>query len=104
MAAVDTEVKIIKSNGTIGSENKADVVTNWQTSDTTITYGGETDDWSETWGASDIKNSNFGVVFAGTKGTAGYEQVDHIKITVYYTEAEGTSSYSKNVSVTFGGS
>ncbi len=86
---VDYEVKIIKSDGVLGSENKADTITKWPAvdPDTYVSYGGDTDLWSESWTAGNINNANFGVVFANefTQGTLN-AYVDHIKITVYYTE------------------
>ena len=55
----DSIVKIIKSNGDLGSTNKAK--DDWQSSKATSTYGGSEDLWDETWSATDINNSNFGV-------------------------------------------
>ncbi len=84
----DSEVKIVKSNGVIGTENKANVE-QWPLSDTYFNYGANDDLWSESWEYDDINSANFGVVIAITGGEVaeapGY--LDHIRITVYYTEA-----------------
>jgi len=123
----DYAVKIVKSDGSIGSEDKASVSA-WPSSDAYSSYGGVADLWSEEWTAEDINNANFGVVISAysTYGTmhylkatnfgfsipngatingilvgiekqshdangAKYPYVDHIRITVYYTEgAEDT--------------
>lgn len=89
LGAYDVEVKIVKSDGSIGSENKADISTNWPTSDAYASYGASDDLWSESWDYSDINNSNFGMVISA-KGrnfdTPNDIYLDHIQITVYYTE------------------
>lgn len=94
--AIDSEVKIVKFNGTIGTENKADTVNNWPITDTYKSYGSSSDLWSESWSASDINNSNFGVVLSVLNGNDGpelaYSYVDHIRITIYYTEWQAFNS------------
>ena len=93
---VDNEVKIVKSNGSIGTENKA-LGGNWTGSETPTTYGGSDDLWSESWAYTDINDSDFGVVISvdaaegGGFTTAG---VDYITITIYYT-AGGAVTYTK---------
>jgi len=84
----DYSVKIVKADGSIGTTNKADTVTHWGDF-AYVSYGSSSDKWGETWTASNINDSDFGVVFSGEGffgeyGTNGY--VDHIRITVYYTE------------------
>ena len=94
----DTAVKIVKG-GTVGSTNKA-IGGYWSTTDTYISYGGSSDLWGETWSDSDINATDFGVVFSptvtGGKG-AGVANVDHIRVTVYYTET-GSASLSPSIS------
>ena len=82
--ATDSSVKIIKADGSIGSENKADTVNRWPFSDTYKAYGGATDLWSETWTPEDINDTDFGVVLSTIGGFTAAD-VDHIRITVYYT-------------------
>lgn len=93
----DSQIKIVKSDGALGTENKALIYespdwTIWPTSSSISyqSYGGENDSWGESWTASDINNSMFGVAVSVTKpaGTAHVTMayIDHIQITVYYTE------------------
>jgi hypothetical protein len=79
----DNEVKIVKSDGSIGSTNKASA-TKWLTTKSTFTYGTSSDLWGESWDSSKINNANFGVVLSA-KGTDPGFYVDYISITVYYT-------------------
>jgi len=87
----DKYIKIVKSNGSIGTTDNANTVSLWPTTMAYSGYGGSSDKWGETWSSSDINDSDFGVVVSAV-GTAsrldfviGY--VDHIRITVDYTEA-----------------
>lgn len=95
--AVDVIIAIVKG-GTIGSTNKASA-TEWPTTDTYATYGGSTDLWGETWTSTDINATNFGVAISSKhnrvspKGS-GIAQIDHVRITVYYTESAGGGSPS----------
>lgn len=64
------------------------------------TYGGSSDLWGLTFTASDINSSNFG--FAMTTRMVPFKGglrllVDHIRITVYYTESGGPSSAISSV-------
>ncbi|KKK68280.1 hypothetical protein LCGC14_2945630, partial [marine sediment metagenome] len=83
----DSEVKVVKSDGTIGSTNKADTVTRWPTpdSDTYISSGTNNDLWGEVWTAEDINDIDFGAVLAAvgvpTGPATSYANVDHIQIT-----------------------
>ena len=83
--AYDNEVKVVKSDGTIGTTNKAKVG-NWPASDTYETYGGVSDLWGESWTAEDINDVDFGTVLSGYRAGCNL-LVDHIRITVYYTES-----------------
>lgn len=69
----DSEVKIIKSDSSLGLTNKADTVTKWGTAveEQYISYGGYYDLWNESWTASDINSSNFGVALAVDLHLAG---------------------------------
>ena len=59
----DDAVKIVKSDGSIGSEDKS-LVAVWSTSEAYFSYGASDDLWSESWTAADINSSNFGVVLS----------------------------------------
>ena len=69
----DAVVQLLKAGSTVGN-SKADTVNAWPTTDTWKTYGGSSDLWGTTWTASDIKNSNFGVVLSA--GASNSEQLD----------------------------
>lgn len=72
-------------------KDKADNINNWPTVDTYKAYGGSADLWANTWTVADVNNSGFGVAFRCIAQPATAEQVasvDHIRVTVYYTEAE----------------
>ena len=89
-SAQDNAVKIVKSNGAIGTTNKASVST-WPTSDAVATYGGSSDLWSETWTSSDINNSNFGVAVSASS-TDSTVNIDQIQLKVYYTTSGAAGS------------
>jgi hypothetical protein len=86
---LDTEVKIVKANGTIGTTNKGDLVTEWAETDTYKSYGSSSDLWGETWTAENINDVDFGVVLSAKIRSESQDSaiayVDHIRITVYYT-------------------
>jgi hypothetical protein len=136
---LDNSIKIIKSDGTFGTTNKA--TTNlWPTSDTYISYGSSIDLWGETWTAEDINDADFGVVLSSKDdyevkshylkatnfgfsiptgatidgilveaeeyanaytGGAGVTYIDHIRITVYYTEAATGTNCQVNIGDTW---
>lgn len=91
----DNSVKIVKSDGSIGSTNKASA-TQYPTTDTYATYGSSSDLWGETWTYSDINDADFGVVLATDiqvpSEAIGVTSVDHIRITVYYTASTSSNS------------
>ncbi len=92
----DTAVKIVKSDGSIGSEDKSKAPEWTQSSDTIETYGGSSDLWSETWSDTDINDLDFGVVLSADLfrafGSGVTALVDHITIEVTYTEAAPSDS------------
>lgn len=86
---LDNAVRIVKG-GTIGSTDKSSASV-WGTS-TTISYGGASDLWGESWAYSDINASNFGFAISVTNPSAfdvNTPQADFVRITVYYTEGGG---------------
>jgi hypothetical protein len=88
--AGDSFVQLLKAGSAVGS-NKA-LGSAWPTSDTYVSHGGASDLWGTTWTDSQINASNFGVRFAAVINTSGTASVDHIRITVYYTEGGGGGS------------
>jgi len=90
----DSEIKIVKSDGTIGDTNKSTGAT-WSATESYISFGGSSDLWGEEWEAEDINDSDFGVVLSATisnQFVASYGRVDHIRITVYFQEAASESA------------
>lgn len=87
----DDRVRIVTSAGSFGSTEKS---TNAKLTDTDTyaSYGGASDLWGETWTPADINHINFGVAYAAQgadQGANQYPQVDHFRITVYYTTPGG---------------
>lgn len=92
-------VYIVKADGTIGTINKANTSTFIGLSDEPgITYGSSSDLWGESWTYSDINDPDFGIVITpycdGCAFTIFY--IDHIRITVYYTESGGSGEIKKS--------
>jgi len=90
----DNSIKLVKG-GAIGGDDKADLATEWTTSDLIITYGGPTDKWGRTWTVADINASNFGIVVSVISSGDLNAFLDHTPIKVYYTEIvneEGAST------------
>jgi len=86
-AVNDASAYIVKGGSTTGT-NKAGG--NWSDGGETASYGGAADLWGTTWTTAQINASDFGFqIQAQDNGTFGSETayVDHITITVYYTEA-----------------
>lgn len=81
----DNEVKLVKSDGSIGSTNKAST-TNWVTGESYFSYGGPADLWGESWTAADINDPDFGAVLSvvGVSSNNRVASVDHVRITVTY--------------------
>ncbi len=113
----ENSIKIVKGGTIQGNEKSTGAVL--PSTDTYITYGGATDLWGLSWSASNINAANFGVGFSvalhGFFTVSSIAEVDHIRITVYYTEpgvnfcassstwgnsacTTGGSNYAKNIS------
>ena len=83
----DTTVKLVK-RGVIVGQNRASQGAAWTGTDAYSTYGDTIDTWGSVWTPSEVNAYDFGVVFSCTEtaslsATAG---VDHVRITVYYTD------------------
>ncbi len=77
---VDEHLKIVKSDGSIGTTDKADNLTPWPSVDTYVSYGNNDDLWGEEWTAADINSANFGVVFSPRTIQDG-ETIKYLKVT-----------------------
>ncbi len=90
---MDSTVKLLKAGVPVGTNHAGSVA--WTVSLTYITYGSASDLWGATWTPADINNSNFGLYFTVRNTTTspnGAPQVDHMRITVYYTLSTGMYS------------
>lgn len=89
----DLSVKIVKGGAETGSEK---AINEWTATDTYYSYGGSTDLWGTTFTPTNINATDFGASISATwfedSGLAGSAtaRIDHVRITVFYTEA-GTS-------------
>jgi hypothetical protein len=100
--AIDISVHLVKSDGaTLSAEDKGNNA-HISTTEAYITYGDSTSLWGETWSPEDINSNNFGLGFqvsiragGGTNHTTAY--VNHIRITVYYTEGGAPATNIKSV-------
>lgn len=70
--------------GVIGSTSKQVLPTS---SEAYLSMGGDGDLWSDTWTVDDVNAANFGATVRCTGPGGGTTfSVDHVRITVYYTE------------------
>jgi hypothetical protein len=96
----DSEIFLIKSDGSLGSNNKADTSTEWPdlSNEAYRTYGGSSDLWGESWTASDINDQDFGVSVRAQIVPPHAEAlawIDHVCITVFYNAPTATLSVEK---------
>ena len=99
--AKDSMVNIVKSDGSFGTLNKADTITDWPLLSSYKSYGSSLDLWGETWAPSDINNPNFGVAISiYTSGINNFSggNIDNIRITVYYSPPDSISVMSDTMS------
>lgn len=85
--AQDEDVYIVKGGSPVGDDNAA--AGNWPSSDAYTTYGGASDLWGTTWSDTDINASTFGVQIRALATGFVDARIDHVRITVYYTEGGG---------------
>lgn len=95
----DNIARLSKTSGYVGDNLAAG---EWPTSDTYVSYGGASNLWGTTWSVAEINSSDFGYAISMTPNFEGPPttdiNVDHIRITVYYTEAASSSSSSNSSS------
>ncbi len=89
-----TTLKIVKSDNSIGSENKGPGAPNLFTTYDVYTFGSSSDLWSETWTPADINDADFGFVWSQSL-TRGY--ADYFQINVHYTEGAGGAGARRNL-------
>jgi len=82
----DAWVQLIVGGSRVG-DNKG-TVTPWPGTDTYISYGGSSDTWNASLNQANVTASDFGVVITAINWeefTTRNANIDHIRITVYYT-------------------
>jgi hypothetical protein len=87
----DSNLRLVKG-GTIGATDRADTVTAWPASsaDAYATYGSSSDLWGDAWSDTVVNGSTFGMAISAVEGGTKFgavAQIDHVRITVYYTAA-----------------
>jgi len=60
-------------------------------SDATTSFGGEDDTWNASLTEANINSSNFGVLIWDANSTANVLKVDHVEVTIYYTEVSSVT-------------
>lgn len=84
----DDDARLMAGSGIVGSDQGPGA--GFPTSDTYATYGSSSNLWGTTWSDTDINATTFGFSLSVRKlsGFGGSNvSVDHIRITVHYTEA-----------------
>ena len=95
----DWSVKIVKGGVISGSEMAPG--NNLTASDVYYSFGGTNSLWGLSWDFGDINANNFGVVYCVKNWNSFYlcyPKVDHIRMTVYYTEAAAGPAFNLFVS------
>ena len=86
----DSTVKLLKAGFPVTTNHAGSA--QWTLSLIYASYGSASDLWGATWTPTDINNANFGVYFTVRdtgSGSPGAPQVDHIRLTVYYSVSIG---------------
>lgn len=96
--AQDSGVRIVKG-GTIGSTDLSSG-TNWPYSYAYRTYGSSSNLWGETWTDSDVNGSNFGAAISLFGANGLIFNMEHVRITVYYTAAASGQPAARRFSQT----
>lgn len=82
----DSVVKLVKAGSVVG-DNKADTLTDWNSSvDSEVTYGGVTDLWGTTWTLAEVTATDFGAVISASNGAIGLTdnaRVDVMRVDIY---------------------
>lgn len=85
-SVTDSTIRLVLPSGAFGSTNKSAGAT-WPNADAYATFGSSTDLWSETLRPIDVNDKNFGVAISGAATLfAGTAQIDHVRITINYTQ------------------
>jgi hypothetical protein len=78
-SASDNAVRIVKG-GSIGATDKSSVDA-WPSTEASASYGGSSDLWGETWEASDINGSGFGLAISAVEDGYTSDETKYLKVT-----------------------
>lgn len=85
----DYNVRVMKSGSPAGN-NLADGITQWSSTNETVTYGGNGQLWGVSWTPTDVNSSNFGFSLSaeihGTVALFPAARINYISMTVYYLD------------------
>jgi hypothetical protein len=87
----DNSVKLLDTTGTPYGADRADTVTDWPAVAAYVSHGGSTDTWGGggTLTAATVNNAGSGVMVLAQINSIGFANVDHVRMTVYYTPPFG---------------
>jgi hypothetical protein len=89
----DYALRIVKGGVISSYDHTPRSLSSYSTSDSYQSFGDATDLWGESWTVADINSANFGFAIAAKRSSAGGTtggQIDHIRITVFYTNSFAT--------------
>ena len=96
----DSLVQLSMSGVAVGEIKKS--TSQWQMNFMYEMYGDSTDLWDTTWTVANINDPDFGVYYQITNGNIDQTaQVDHIRMTVYYTMTTGLEAGIESQSTNF---
>lgn len=89
-------IQLMKAGARVGDNiASGDIDNDFQSTDTTLTFGGAANLAGTTWSDADVTGSGFGVALQAYDITASgaVGNIDHVTITVYYTESSDPTIY-----------
>ena len=88
---IDLNIEALKGGAGTGGTALGNSIT---TVETAVAFGTSTSKWGTTWTSTDINASTFGVWFYPQAGASAQTiSIDHVSITVYYTEGASAPAY-----------
>lgn len=99
----EERIRLVDELGAIGTTDRADGADLPNATEETVQHGGSTDLWGDTWGETDVEDTDFGFViaFMHTSGGSLTIGVEAMWTKIYYTESGGGDlSINVNDSIT----
>ncbi len=89
----DVCVQLLNTSGNLVGDNKAATGTNWPSSDSVATYGGQDDAWGLSLTPGLVNDADFGVGIAiQAQGNNADAFIDYVALTVYYASNDRWAS------------